>query len=355
MRLRLLLCTLLILVLAVASPAANAFASGSVQSSPQPAAAPAAASGVVRIVLFWMEGCGHCEKVRTEVLPPLREKYAAKLDILEVEVRDADTSGRLDRVSAALGFPSGSVGVPFLVIGNKGLIGSLQIPAELPALVEKYAASGGLDLPNLPGLENIASVSGSSAKPAPAAPEVKDKGFTLAWIVMILLIASALYALAGVVRAWQRKSMPQGPVWTMYLVPALCVIGMVVAGYLSFVETTQTVAVCGPVGDCNAVQSSSYSRLFGILPVGLLGLAGYVAILAAWLWSKLRDDVLADFAPLAVFAMAVFGVALSIYLTSLELFVINAVCIWCLASATIMALMVFVTTGPGLLRWGADN
>jgi uncharacterized membrane protein len=356
MRLRLTLCALLILVLSVASPAANAFASSSVQPTPGTAPAPAATSGVVHAVLFWMEGCGHCEKVRTEVLPPLRAKYAAKLEIIEVEVRDSETSGRLDRVAAALGFPAGSVGVPFLVIGDKALIGSLQIPAELPALIEKYVASGGIELPNLPGLESIASVSGSSGKPAAAAAAaVKDNGFALAWIVMLLLIASLLYAAAGVVRALQHKSMPQGPVWSMYLVPALCVIGLIVAGYLSFVETTQAVAVCGPVGDCNAVQSSSYSRLFGILPVGLLGFAGYIAIMAAWLWSKLRDDVLADFAPLGVLGMALFGVALSIYLTGLELFVINAVCIWCLASATIMSLMVFVTTAPGLQRWSADN
>ncbi len=355
MRLRLVLCTLLILVLSVASPAASAFAPGSVQPLTVAASAAAAGSGVVRIVIFWMQGCGHCEKVKTEVLLPLREKYTTRLEIIEVEVRDADTSGRLDRASAALGFPSGSVGVPFLIIGNKGLIGSLQIPAELPGLIEQHLASGGVDLPKLPGLENIASVAGSSGQPAATGEVMKDKGFTLAWIVLLLLIASALYAVAGIVRTWQGKTMPQGPLWGMYLVPALCVIGIAVASYLSFIETTQTVAVCGPVGDCNAVQNSPYARLFGILPVGILGLAGYVALLAAWLWSKLRDDALADYAPFAVFAMALFGVVLSIYLTSLELFVIDAVCIWCLASATIMALLVFVTTGPGLRRWSTDR
>ena len=46
------------------------------------------------------------------------------------------------------------------------------------------------------------------------------------------------------------------------------------AGYLTYVETQLVQAVCGPVGDCNAVQSSSYARLFGVLPVGVLGASG---------------------------------------------------------------------------------
>ena len=56
-------------------------------------------------------------------------------------------------------------------------------------------------------------------------------------------------------------------------------IGLAVAGYLTYVETQAVAAVCGPVGDCNAVQTSSYSKLFGLIPVGLIGMAGYVAIL----------------------------------------------------------------------------
>ena len=57
--------------------------------------------------------------------------------------------------------------------------------------------------------------------------------------------------------------------------------------YLSYVETQMVEAVCGPVGDCNTVQSSPYSRLFGVLPMGVVGAVGYVAILAAWLVNRL--------------------------------------------------------------------
>lgn len=48
-------------------------------------------------------------------------------------------------------------------------------------------------------------------------------------------------------------------------------------------ETAQVSAACGPVGDCcNTVQQSEYARLFGILPIGVMGLLGYVAILISW-------------------------------------------------------------------------
>ena len=61
-----------------------------------------------------------------------------------------------------------------------------------------------------------------------------------------------------------------------WVVPALALLGLGVAAYLSFVEVSGNSAVCGPVGDCNAVQQSEYARLFGILPVGILGMIGYV-------------------------------------------------------------------------------
>jgi uncharacterized membrane protein len=53
-------------------------------------------------------------------------------------------------------------------------------------------------------------------------------------------------------------------------IPVLCLIGLGLAGYLTYVETTQVQAVCGPVGDCNTVQQSEYARLFGVLPIGII-------------------------------------------------------------------------------------
>jgi uncharacterized membrane protein len=134
----------------------------------------------------------------------------------------------------------------------------------------------------------------------------------------------------------------------------LTIIGLAVAGYLTYVETQAVAAVCGPVGDCNAVQTSSYSRLFGLIPVGLIGMAGYVAILAVWLWGRFGSGRLADYAPLAVHGMTIVAVAFSLYLTFLEPFVIKAVCIWCLTSAVVITLVMLLSLPAALASFVAD-
>ena len=58
-----------------------------------------------------------------------------------------------------------------------------------------------------------------------------------------------------------------------------------------------------------------------------------------------EDGRLAQLAPLALFAMALFGVLFSLYLTYLEPFVIRAVCIWCLSNAVIITLIMIFTAG----------
>ena len=102
-------------------------------------------------------------------------------------------------------------------------------------------------------------------------------GGSLALVILGAMVLSMGLALTrlpgGVPRAWERA------------VPVVVTAGMVVAAYLTYVEVTGAVAVCGPVGDCNAVQQSPYARLAGI-PVAVLGLAGYAAILAAWIGAR---------------------------------------------------------------------
>jgi uncharacterized membrane protein len=115
---------------------------------------------------------------------------------------------------------------------------------------------------------------------------------------------------------------------------------------LAYVETAHVDAVCGPLGDCNTVQQSEYARLFGILPIGLLGLLGYVAILISWLVGHYAKEHLARLAVISLFTMTVFGTLFSIYLTFLEPFVIGATCAWCLTSAIIMTMLMLLTVRP---------
>jgi uncharacterized membrane protein len=131
-----------------------------------------------------------------------------------------------------------------------------------------------------------------------------------------------------------------------WVVPLLALVGLVVAGYLAFVESTGAEAVCGPVGDCNTVQQSEYAFLFGVVSVGLLGMLSYIAILGAWLIDRWGSEQLADIAKIAIFLMAFIGTFFSIYLTFLEPFVIGATCAWCLTSAVVITTLMLISANP---------
>ncbi len=190
--------------------------------------------------------------------------------------------------------------------------------------------------------------------PANPAAEPASQGFGLAWAVMALLALALLYALATAILVALGRQAPALPGWAGRLIPVLSIVGLGVALYLTYVETTNTQAVCGPVGDCNEVQASPFAKLFGVLPVGLLGALGYVGILGAGAINRFGRGTLARLAPMALFGMALFGVVFSIYLTYLELYIIKAVCIWCLTSATIMALMLVLSTAPAVEALSED-
>jgi uncharacterized membrane protein len=119
--------------------------------------------------------------------------------------------------------------------------------------------------------------------------------------------------------------------------------GLAVAAYLAGIEISASSAVCGPVGDCNRVHESEYARLFSVLPIGVLGCAGYLAILAAWLAGRLATGTVARLARLGLFGLVAFGVLFSVYLTFLEPFVIGATCGWCLASSMAMGTILVLT------------
>jgi uncharacterized membrane protein len=136
------------------------------------------------------------------------------------------------------------------------------------------------------------------------------------------------------------------PAWRAWAVLVLAVVGLGVAAYLSYVEVSQVKAFCGPVGDCNAVQQSTYARLFNIIPIGVLGLAGYALIVVAWLTGRLAGGRTAERAALALFGLTALGTLFSIYLTFLEPFVIGATCAWCLTSAIIMTALLRLSAAP---------
>jgi uncharacterized membrane protein len=109
-------------------------------------------------------------------------------------------------------------------------------------------------------------------------------------------------------------------------------LGVGVATYIAIAESDGGSAAClAGGGGCETVANSPYSELAGI-NVAVLGIVGYVLILATAL---LRGDV----ARMAGFGLALTGFGFSVYLTYLELFVIDAICQWCVVSAVLMTVL----------------
>jgi uncharacterized membrane protein len=78
----------------------------------------------------------------------------------------------------------------------------------------------------------------------------------------------------------------------------------------------------------------------------VLGLFNYVAIIVLWTIQKYTDGPLANLSVLALVGLTIFGTGFSIYLTLLEIFVIHAICAWCLSSAVIATLLMLLTVLP---------
>ncbi|MFN2115768.1 MAG: vitamin K epoxide reductase family protein [Anaerolineae bacterium] len=117
---------------------------------------------------------------------------------------------------------------------------------------------------------------------------------------------------------------------------ALAMVGAVIAAILtSFHFSTGAEAnLCSTAAGCHAVNESQYSTVAGV-PIALMGLGSYLVI-AALAAISIRSEEVAEWASLAIFGISLIGVLYSAYLTYLELFVIHAVCPWCVGSAAVM-------------------
>jgi uncharacterized membrane protein len=121
----------------------------------------------------------------------------------------------------------------------------------------------------------------------------------------------------------------------------LALVGLGIASYLTYVHYEDIHPVCGLGGDCVKVQTSEWSKLAGI-PVAVLGLVAYATILVSLL-------VPGEEALIAGALTALVGFGFSAYLTYRELFTIDAICPWCVASAIVMTLLAIATTARLLL------
>ncbi len=116
----------------------------------------------------------------------------------------------------------------------------------------------------------------------------------------------------------------------------LTVIGLGIASYVTYVHYAGIKPACTAGESCTKVQTSVYSELVGV-PVALMGLIGYIAILSSLL---VPESETSRFATL-VFTLAGFG--FSAYLTYRELFSIHAICEWCVTSAVVMTILMLLS------------
>ncbi len=119
-----------------------------------------------------------------------------------------------------------------------------------------------------------------------------------------------------------------------YFKPAiliLSVIGFLLSVYLTYLHYTEgQTAFCSQGSDCDAVRQSSYSSMFGV-PVALFGAIGYALIF--WFTYVSISKSIRWF---LLYTISLAGFVFSVYLTYLELFVIKAICPYCVVSALIM-------------------
>jgi uncharacterized membrane protein len=287
------------------------------------------------------------------------------------------------------------------VIGDTVLVGSVEIPTVFPDLVKKGLDEGGIDWPEIPGLKQVISPQPEESNPAPEArssatpdststaepgaspapsttpnrvptpataatapsisldgrelplaeteePPPDPVGFALAAVVLVGMLVAVAYVVWRLVAARQRLLGPEGdlpsPTQT-WAIPILALLGLGVATYLAYVEIVHVDAVCGPVGECNIVQSSPYAQILGI-PIAVLGMLNYLAIVVLWSVQKYLGGRGAYLSALGLIGLTLLGTLFSIYLTCLEIFVIHAVCAWCLSSAVITTALMLLVAVP---------
>jgi uncharacterized membrane protein len=109
---------------------------------------------------------------------------------------------------------------------------------------------------------------------------------------------------------------------------AVALVGFGIAGYLTVVHYAGGTPVCAIAHGCAIVQKSSYAELAGV-PVALLGLLGYVAILAS-----LAGD--GERARTVTAGLCFAGFGFSAWLTWVEVGELHAICVWCVGSALCM-------------------
>lgn len=152
---------------------------------------------------------------------------------------------------------------------------------------------------------------------------------------------------------------PSGPAsWVPRMAFVLCLLALVDSAYLVYVHYHPGALVCATTGtfDCQAVQTSPQSMVFGAIPVAWLGLGYYLVMTALNLPRAWRvPDIRLVWVRMAA---AVVGMGMVIYLIIAELFQIKAICEYCTGvhAVTFVLFVMTMLSYPSLshrARWVA--
>lgn len=124
---------------------------------------------------------------------------------------------------------------------------------------------------------------------------------------------------------------------------ALAIIGALIATYMTIYKWTDNNTMCLGSGDCATVNDSAYSEIFGI-PVALVGVGGYLAILTVLLLEKYgKNRFFKENGLVTVFGLGVGGFGFTLYLVYVEAFILKAWCPFCVASQITMTILFIIT------------
>ena len=123
----------------------------------------------------------------------------------------------------------------------------------------------------------------------------------------------------------------------------LALLGVLVSIYMTIYKLTSNNAMCLGSGDCSTVNASPYSMVSGI-PVALLGVLGYAAILGILALEARAGKFFKQNATLGVFGLTVTGFVFTLYLVYIEIYVIYALCPFCITSQVTMTILFIIST-----------
>jgi uncharacterized membrane protein len=138
-----------------------------------------------------------------------------------------------------------------------------------------------------------------------------------------------------------------GPPRARMAIAVLALLGVLVSGYLSLYKLNLIGSLQCQVGSCEQVQASPWAELLGI-PVSILGLGAYLALLGLALAGVQPRLERARWVAVALLAISAVGVAFSAWLTYVEAFVIEMWCQYCVISAVLITL-IFLLSVPAAL------